>query len=85
MLANAQPPRIHLPKDWQDCVKSAGLHAIALAHYAIVYARALAADSINARGRLASENDRPHYGLHERMAILELRAARVWLTFPAPV
>ena len=40
MLANPQPPRLHLPKDWQDCVKSAVLHAIALAYYAIVYARA---------------------------------------------
>ena len=49
MLANPQPPRLHLPKGRQDCVKSAALHAIALAHYAIVYARAWAADSINAR------------------------------------
>jgi hypothetical protein len=105
MPNNPQPPRIHLPKGWQDCVQSAVLHAIALAHYAIVYARAWAADSINARVRLAAENDRlheacallreelrikdtrivqiapqrrPHYGPHERMAILELRAARGW-------
>ena len=105
MLTNPQPPQIHLPKGWQDCVQSAVLHAIALAHYAIVYARAWAADSINARVRLAAENDRlheacallheelrikdiritqitpqrrPHYGPHERMAILELRAARGW-------
>ena len=105
MLTKLQPPRIHLPKGWQDCVQSAGLHAIALAHYAIVYARAWAADSINARVRLAAENDqlnercallreelrikdirmaqiapqrRPHYGPYERMAILELRAARGW-------
>ena len=112
MLAKLQPPRIHLPKGWQSCVKSAVLHAIALAHYAIVYARAWAADSINARVRLAAENDRlheactllreeirikdtrmaqiapqrrPHYGPLERMAILELRAAGVWLTFPTPV
>jgi hypothetical protein len=27
---------------------------------------------------------RPHYGPHERIAILELLAARVWLTFPPP-
>ena len=40
MLAYPQPPRIHLPKGWEDGVKSAVLHAIALAHYAIVYARA---------------------------------------------
>ncbi len=105
MPSNPQPPRIHLPKSWQDCVQSAVLHTIALAHYAIVYARAWAADSINARVRLAAENDRfleecallreelrikdiritqitpqrrPHYGPHERMAILELRAARGW-------
>jgi len=105
MFANPQPPRIHLPKSWQDWVKSAVLHAIALANYAIVYARAWAAVSINARVRLAAENDRlheecallreelrikdtrmaqiapqrrPHYGSHERMAILELRAARGW-------
>jgi len=107
MLANTnpRPPLIHLPKGWQGCVKSAVLHAIALAHYAIVYARAWAADSINARVRLAAENDRlheacallgeeirikdtriaqiapqrrPHYGPYERMATLELRAARGW-------
>jgi transcriptional regulator with XRE-family HTH domain len=105
MLTKPQPPRIDLPKAWQGCVKSAVLHVIALAHYAIVYARAWAADSINARVRLAEENDRlheacallreelrikdtriaqiapqhrPHYGPHERMAILELRAARGW-------
>ena len=105
MLTKPQPPRIDLPKAWQACVKSAVLHAIALAHYAIVYARAWAADSINARVRLAAENDqlheecallreelrikdtriaqiapqrRPHYRPHERLAILELRAARGW-------
>ena len=71
----------------------------------IVYARSWAADSINARVRLAAENNRLHeecallraelrvkdartaripaqrrlhYGPHERMAILELRAARGW-------
>ena len=61
MPSNPQPPRIHLPKGWQDCVQSAVLYAIALAHYAIVYARAWAADSINARVRLTAENDRLHY------------------------
>ena len=57
MFTKPQPPRIHLPKGWQDCVNSAVLHAIVLAHYTIVYARAWAADSINARVRLAAEND----------------------------
>jgi len=85
-------------------VKSAVVHVISLAHYAIVYARAWADDSINSRVRLAAENHRLHeecallreglrikdtriaqitpqrrplYGSCERMAILELRAARV--------
>ena len=66
MLANPQPPRLHLPKSWQGCVKPAVLHTIALAHYAIAYARAWAADSINARVRQAAENDR----LHEACALL---------------
>ncbi len=105
MLAKPEAPQIPLPKGWQGCVKSAVVHVISLAHYAIVYARAWAADSINARVRLAAENDqlheecallheelrikatriaqlapqrRPHYCPHERMAILELRAARGW-------
>ena len=46
MLTKPEEPRIPLPKGWQGCVKSAVLHAIALAHYSIVYARAWAADSI---------------------------------------
>jgi hypothetical protein len=37
MFANPQPPRIDLPKGWQNCIKSAVLHAIALAHTAIEY------------------------------------------------
>ena len=43
MLTNPRSLRIHLPKGWQDCVKSAVLYAIALAHYTIVYAHAWAA------------------------------------------
>ena len=54
MLTKPEEPRIPLPKGWQGCVKTAVLHAIALAHYAIVYARAWAADSINARVRLSA-------------------------------
>jgi len=105
MHAKQDRPRIPLPKGWHSHVRSAVLHAISLAHYAIVYARAWAADSIITRVRLAAENDRlheacallreeirikdariaqiapqrrPHYDPRERMAILELRAARGW-------
>ncbi len=58
MLAKPQPPPIPPPKSWPGCVKSAAVHAIALAHYSIVYARAWAADSINARVRLVAEKER---------------------------
>jgi len=80
VLTKLQPPRIHLPKGWQGCVKSAVLHAIALAHYAIVYARAWAADSINARVRLAAENDRLHEActlLREELRIKDIRITQI--------
>ena len=49
---------IPLPSGRPKNVKSAVLHIISLAHYAIVAARGWAANSINARVRLAAENDR---------------------------
>ena len=94
-----------LPTGWPDSVRSAVICVISLAHYAITYARGWAANSINARLRLAADNDRlkqesqllrqelrirdarmakigphrrPYYPPTERMAILELKAARAW-------
>ncbi len=94
-----------LPSGWAKNVKFAVLYVISLAHYAITYARGWAANSINARVRLAADNDRlkqeiqllreelrikdarmakidphrrPYYPPPERMAILELKAARAW-------
>ena len=96
---------IPLPDGWPGCVRTAVIHVISLAHYAIACARGWAANSINARVRLAAKNDRlnqeiqllreelrikdvrltkidprrrPYYPPTERMAILELRAARAW-------
>ena len=66
MPTKSQSTRISLPKGWQGCVKSAVLHVIALAHYAIVSVRARTADSVNARVRIAAQNDR----LHEECALL---------------
>jgi len=68
MLVEPQPLRVLLPKGWKDCVKLAVLYAISLpqglprfiGYYAIVYARARAGDSINARIPLSAENDRLH-------------------------
>ena len=105
MASKSKAPEIPLPKSWDTHVKSAILHIIALAQYALTYSRSWAADSTNQRVRLKAENDRltqevaqlreeirikdvrmaqidpkrrPHYPPTERMAILELRAARSW-------
>jgi len=98
-------PRIVLPKGWPATVKTALVHAISLAHLAIIQARGWAANSINARVRLAARLEqaqaeiallreeirikdarmaliapqrRSHYPPTERMAILQLKAARGW-------
>ena len=105
MRAKRTRPRIPLSKSWSLHVKSAVLHAISLAHYAIVNARGRTMCSIHPRARHWAQNERlreecallreeiriqdmrmaqilpqrrPHYLPHERMAILELRAARGW-------
>ena len=105
MFARSCRPRIPLPKGWSDSVKSAVIHTIALAHYAIVFTRSWAADCPIARIRQAAQIDRlkadsalraeqqrityvrmalipphrrPQYPPTERMAILELKAARGW-------
>ena len=100
-------PEISLPRGWPQRVKSAMLHVISLAQFALAYTRGWAVNSQVARVRLKAENDRlrqqiallseeirikdarmrriaspnrPHYTPTERMAILELRAARAWST-----
>ncbi len=104
-MSDHSPPDVPLPSGWAKNVKSAVLHVISMAHYAIACARGWAANSINARVRLAADNDqpkqevqllreetrikdarmakidpqrRPYYPPAERMAILELKAARAW-------
>ena len=97
--------RIPLPKSWPRHVKSAVLHVISLAHFSVTHVRGWATNSINARARIAADQDRlhqeiallreelrikdarmcrikvhkrPRYGSTERLAILEVRAARGW-------
>ena len=48
---------IPLPRDWPQHVKSAMLHAIALAQYAAAYTRSWAIDARIARVRLKAENE----------------------------
>jgi len=80
MFSKPQPPRIPLPKGWQGCVKSAAIYVFSLAHYCILYARARAADGINARVRLAAQNDRLHEEcalLREELRIKDARTAQI--------
>jgi transposase InsO family protein len=105
MARHQNPGRIPLPRGWPQHVRSAMLHVIALAQYAVAYTRGWAVNARIARVRLTAQNDqlrqevallreeirikdarmkrvepqkRPHYVPTERMAILELRAARAW-------
>ena len=105
MPAKSSTPAIPLPQGWSSQVKSAMLHVISLAQFTLAYTRGWAANSPNARIRLAAEIDRlrselalrveqerikdarmaqipphhrPHYPSTERMAILQLKAARGW-------
>ncbi len=58
MAKHKNPPGISLPRGWPDRVKSATLHVISLAQFALAYTRGWAANSQVARVRLNSEYDR---------------------------
>lgn len=58
MASKNKSPEIPLLKSWGTHVKSALLHIIALAQYALTYSRSWAADSTNQRVRLKADNDR---------------------------
>ncbi len=57
MHAKRRRPRISLPKSWPRHVKSAVLHVISLAHYAIVRARGRAEGSAGSQDRFSAENE----------------------------
>ena len=60
-----------LPRNWPSSVKSAILHVISLAQFATAYTRGWAANSPNARIRLAAKNERLKHELallHEQDA-----------------
>ena len=64
MPAKSVAPVIPLPRAWPSLVKSAILHVISLAQFAIAYTRGWAADSVNTRVLLAilqeaDRHDRP--------------------------
>jgi transposase InsO family protein len=100
-MAKQTVPPLPLPKGWPRRVRSAAVHAIALARMALTSARGEARLADSGSGRIARLNEevlllkeelrlkdarmsripaqrRPHYLPTERLAILELRAARGW-------
>ena len=72
-----------LPRSWPSKARSAMLHVVSLAQYAVISTRSWAADSSNARVRLKAENHR----LQQEVALLRseilLKDARMKSLSPA--
>ncbi len=80
MVKHTNPPRIPLPTAWPRRVKSAMLHVVSLAQYAIAHTRSWAANCQIARLRLKAENDqlRQHVALlTEELRIKDARLMRI--------
>ncbi len=80
MHANRRRPRIPLPKSWPRHVKSAVLHAISLAHFALIHGRGRAMGSIHPRLCLSVQNERLSEEcslLREEMRIKDTRMAQI--------
>ena len=73
-------PGIPLPKIWPRHVKLAVLHAISLAHYALIYGRGRTMSSIHPRVCLSAQNERLREEcalLREEMRIKDTRMAQI--------
>jgi putative transposase len=66
-----------LPRSWPSKVRSAMLHVVSLAQYAVIATRSWAADSSNARVRLKAENDRLKQEMAQLRDELRLKDARM--------
>ncbi len=66
MTRHGNPPRIPLPAGWSQHARSAMLHVISLAQFALAYTRGWAVNSQVTRVRLKAENDR----LKQQVALL---------------
>ena len=79
-MSDPSPPDLPLPSGWPRNVKSAVLHVISLAQYAIVATRGWAADALNPRARQAAEDDRLTQEiqlLREELRIKDARVAKI--------
>jgi transposase len=80
MPSRSKLPQIPLPKSWGARVKSAVLHVLALAQYALTYSRSWTADSTNQRVQLRAECDRLTQELallREEIRIKDVRMAQL--------
>ena len=80
MSSKSKPPEIPLSKSWDTHVRSAILHMIALAQYALTYSRSWAADSTNQRVQLKADTDRLTQEvaqLREEIRIKDVRMAQI--------
>jgi len=64
--------QVPLPQGWPNRIRSGVIHVISLAHFSLTFARSVAANSINARIRLKTDNNR----LRQEIAIL-IEEARI--------
>ena len=83
MPSKNKQPQIPLPKSWGTHVKTAILHVVALAQYALTYSRSWAADSSNQRVRLKAENNHLEQELALRQEELRIKDARMHHMAPA--
>jgi transposase InsO family protein len=77
MANKTKAPEIPLPKCWGKHVKSAILHIIALAQYAMTYSRSWAADSTNQRVRLKADNDHLTQEVAQLREEIRIKDARI--------
>jgi len=79
-LSDRSTPDLPLPSGWGKNVKSAVLHVISLANFAIVATRGWAANALNPRARQAAEMDRLTNEvalLREELRIKDTRIAKI--------
>jgi putative transposase len=69
--------KLHLPKFWSRRVRSALVHVVALAQYAVVYTRGWAADSRNTRVRLRATIEQLQQEIALLRAEIRIKDARL--------
>ena len=72
-----------LPRSWPSKVRSAMLHVVSLAQYAVISTRSWAADSSNARVRLQAEKDQLQQEVAQLRAEMGIKDARMKSLSPA--